>query len=212
MTDTSDTAPNNGNFLVETVSGEKMQVQTESEQRWYKKTREDYGKQLRFTDTTDLRDLDRVLLIELMLFRWGNWLSQGADYTGFEVDEDKLRMQLRQFNDQLTKVKESMGLAKRIRDAATAEGNFSAFITDLKMRAKQFGLHRENQLQEALVWMNDLSAIVGVFDRSDREEREKIGFETEADILNWIRHEMLPAYKAIDEHFRENEQKMWTAI
>lgn len=199
-------------FTVQTVSGENMAVQTESEARWYAGTRQDYEAQLRFTETTDLRDLDRVLLIELMLFRWGNWLASGADYEGFEVDEDKLRMQLRQFNDQLTKVKDSMGLSKKVRDAATAEGNFAAYISDLKMRAREFGLHRDNQLQTALALMNNISAVVGVFRRSDKEEREKIGFEDEAAIITWLENEVIPEYQAVDAHFRANVQRMWTGV
>lgn len=195
--------------VVQTVSGEDMTVQTPAESRWYARTRSDYEDQLRFTETTDLRDLDRVLLIELMLFRWGNWLAAGNDYDGFEVDEDKLRMQLRQFNDQLTKVKDSMGLSKRVRDAATAEGNFTVFLQDLKMRAREFGLHRDNQLQKALALMNDISAVIGVYRRSDKEEREKIGFPDEASIIAWIEAEILPAFHSLDEHFRRNTQRMW---
>lgn len=195
--------------IVQTVSGENMVVQTEAEGRWYQKTRGDYEEQLRFTETTDLRDLDRVLLIELMLFRWGNWLAAGADYDGFEVDEDKLRMQLRQFNDQLTKVKDSMGLSKRVRDAATAEGNFSTFLSDLKMRAREFGLHRQNQVQYVLAGMNDVSSVIGVFRRSDKEEREKLGFPDEASIVAWIERDILPKFHELDEYFRHNTQRMW---
>jgi hypothetical protein len=57
--------------------------------------------------------------------------------------------------------------------------------------------------------MNELSGIVGAFDRSDEEERKKLGYETEHDILQWIRESMLPDFKAVDEHFIENEQKLW---
>lgn len=198
-------------FTVTTVSGERMVVLTEAEARWYERTRADYDKELRFTETTDLRDLDRVLLLELLIFRWGQHLAAGGDYDGFEVDEDKLRMQLRQFSDQLTKIKESMGLAKRVRDAATAEGNFAAYIADLRLRARTFGYHRTNQLQEALALMNDISAVVGVFTRCDKEEREKIGYESEKDIVDWIRADVLPKYHQIDAYFRENEQRMWQA-
>jgi hypothetical protein len=209
MTLTGDVTPSQ-TPTVQTVSGEEMTVQTAAEERWYSNTKQSYLEQLRFTETTDLRDLDRVLLMELLIFRWGQHLAAGADYQGFEVDEDKMRMQLRQFSEQLNKTKESMGLAKRARDAATAEGNFAVMVSDLKMRAAKFGMHRQKQLQEALVLMNELSAIVGAYDRADTEEREKIGFENEAEIMKWIRATMLPEYKALDEHFRTHEQSLWT--
>jgi hypothetical protein len=53
-------------------------------------------------------------------------------------------------------------------------------------------MHREKQLTTSLTLMKELFTIVGAFDRSDDEERRKIGFESEHDILEWIRHTMKP--------------------
>jgi hypothetical protein len=57
--------------------------------------------------------------------------------------------------------------------------------------------------------MNELSAIVGAYDRSDPEERRKLGFETETDVLDWIRETMIPEFVALDTYFRANKQRMW---
>ena len=80
---------------------------------------------------------------------------------------------------------------------------------DVKRRAKLFGLHRENQLNVALALMNELSGIVGAYDRADEEERKKLGFETEGHILTWVREHMLPKFHEVDAYFIENEQKLW---
>ena len=103
-----------------------------------------------------------------------------------------------------------MQLSKKARDAAANDGNFAGWLEELKRRAKLFGIHRNNQVTRALALINELSAIVGTYDRSDEEERGKIGFPTENDIVAWVRETMIPEYHDIDEKWRASEQKMWT--
>jgi hypothetical protein len=196
-------------WTVQTVAGETLRVQTESEQRWFNDSRTTYLSQTKFSETTDLRDLDRLLFMELMIFRLSHFLAQGSDYDGFEVDDALLRRNVREYSEQITRVKSSMGLTKQARDEAAHDGDLSAYITNLKAKAKIFGLHREAQLTKALVLMNELSAIVEAYDRSDAEERKKLGFETPEEIIDWVRHTMLPEYRALDEHFRKNDQRYW---
>lgn len=112
-------------------------------------------------------------------------------------------------SDQINKIKETMGLSKKSREDSLADGNFSAWLTDLKARAKLFGVHREGQLTKALVLMKELFTVVNSFDRSDAEERRKLGFETEAEILDWIRQVMQPEFNALDEYFRAHSQRYW---
>lgn len=194
---------------VKSVSGEPFRVLSAAEARWFIDSRDSYLKQTKFTETTDLRDLDRLLVQELMVFRLSQYLSAGHDYDELGIDETLLRRNVREYSEQITRLKESMGLTKRARDDALAGGDLNAYITNLQQRAQIFGVHRENQLKRALVLVNELSAIIGSFDRSDNEERHKLGFEDEKEIVEWIRNTMLPEYKEIDDHFRENEQKYW---
>jgi hypothetical protein len=192
------------------VSGETLKVLGPSEARWFERARDTYLDQTKFTEVTDRNDLDRLLFMELMVFRWTQHLASGQDYEGLDVDETALKRNLRDYNEQTIKIKEQMGLSRKTRDAAAADGDFSTWFTELKRRAKEFGIHRENQLTTALVLMNELSAHVGAFDRSDTEEREKLGFPDEHSLLEWIRESMLPRYKAVDAHFRSAKQRYWT--
>ena len=202
-------APPGSNLLVNLVSGETAQVRTPIEVKWFNATKESYIGQLKFTETTDLRDLDRLLVLELMIFRWTQWLAKGQDYEGTETQDETVRKNIKEYSDQINKVKDSMGLAKKARDESAAEGNFSHWLSDLLSRAKIFGIHRQNQLSKALVLTNELSQVVESFDRSDEEERRKLGFENEAEIVDWIRTVMLPEFRAIDEYFRATEQTYW---
>jgi hypothetical protein len=193
---------------VKMLNGQDTTVQTDDEAAYYTASKAAYLKETRFTENTDLRDLDRLLTLELLVFRWQQWLFAGMDYEGdFLENEKQLIQDIKLYSDQINKIKESMGLNKKSRDAAAAEGNFAVWLSDLKARAKVFGVHREKQLTKALVLMQELSAVVGTFDRSDEEERRKIGFESEKDIVGWVRDVMLPEFKALDEHFRAHVQR-----
>ena len=194
---------------VHLVSGKVVTVQTALEAEWFEETRDAYMTELKFTEKTDLIDLDRMLMLELMVFRWTQHLAAGQDYDGDMVNEKQLTADLKLYSDQLNKVKESMGLAKKARDQAENEGNFSAWLSDLKSRAKIFGIHREKQLTKALALMQELSTVVGAFDRADEEERRKLGFEDEKEIVAWVRETMLPEFHALDEYFRTHEQRYW---
>lgn len=60
-----------------------------------------------------------------------------------------------------------------------------------------------------LALLNELSAIVGTFDRSDEEERQKTGYTTEGEILDWVRRVALPQFREHDEYFRTHDQSLW---
>jgi hypothetical protein len=196
-------------LTVKLVSGEELIVLTPGEQRWFNNNRQRYLEQTRFTETTDLQDLDRLMAMELQVFRMTMWSSAGHDYDEMPIDEALIRRNIREYSEQINKTKTAMGLTKAARDEARNSGDLAEYFSDLKMRAKIFGIHREEQLTKALSLVQELSAIVGSFDRSDKEERAKLGFESEAEILEWVRNTMLPEFAAIDQHFRENEQRYW---
>lgn len=196
-------------LTVRLVSGRPLTVMSANEADWLRETRESYVSQTRFTDVSDLQDVDRLLALELMVFRWTQWLSSGVDYFGDEIDEARISSDLKGYSAELNRLKQSMGLSKAVRDAAANDGNFSAWFDDVKRRAKAFSIHRQEQLGKTLALLEELSAIVGTYDRSDEEERERTGFKTEHEILEWVRNTALPEYRALDAHFREFSQSLY---
>jgi hypothetical protein len=192
---------------VDLVSGSVVKVMTVGEAEWFNRSRDSYLHETRFTENTDVQDLDRLLQLELMLYRWNQWSLAGVDYEGNLIDDVSIARRMKDQTDAINRLKEQMGLSKRSRDSHAA--SVSERWDDLKRRAKEFGYFREEQLRNALVLMNELSAIVGAYDRSDPEERRKLGFETETDVLDWIRETMIPEFVALDTYFRANKQRMW---
>lgn len=194
-------------FDVALISGAVAKVMTQEEADWFVTSRDKYLDETRFTENTDVQDLDRLLQLELVLFRWNQWMLQGVDYEGSLLNESDMARRIKDQTDSINRLKEQMGLSKKSRDSHAASVNER--WDDLKRRAKEFGYHREEQLRKALVLMNELSAIVGSFDRSDAEERGRLGFDNEHEILEWVRNTMIPEFKEIDDYFRANKQRFW---
>jgi hypothetical protein len=67
---------------VRMVSGKLTTVQTAAEAEFYVESQAAYLSQTKFTENTDLKDLDRLLVLELMVFRWQQHLFSGQDYDG----------------------------------------------------------------------------------------------------------------------------------
>ena len=194
---------------VSLVSGQVIQVQGEDERNWFEATRDKYLNETKFSEATDLRDLDRLLVLELMVYRWTVFLAAGVDYQGLLIDEQDLQRNIKLYSDQINKVKDATGMSKKARDAEADKGNFAAYLADLKHRAKVFGVHREKQLTKALTLMKELFTVVEAFHRADEEERIKLGFESEREVMQWIREVMKPEFDALDEYFQKNEQRYW---
>lgn len=196
---------------VTTPSGQTIEVLSDSERLFYEGQAARYQAENKFDNTSDLLDLDRLVFLELLVFRASSWLGRGTDYDGMTLTdrgEADCRRALKENSALITQVKNDLGLTKSQRDKAQFE-SVGTYIQQLKQRAKEFGVHREKQLAKGITLCQQLFSIVGAFDRADEVERAKIGFETEADVLDWIRTVMRPEFNEVDAHFRANQQKYW---
>ena len=103
---TAPTLPSVRNMrTVRMVSGNTTQVQTDQEAAYFEESRDLYLRQTKFTENTDLKDLDRLLVLELMVFRWQQHLFAGADYDGDMVNDKQLTSEIKLYSDQINKVK-----------------------------------------------------------------------------------------------------------
>lgn len=195
---------------VRTVAGHEIEVQGKDEARYYRDQQKKYQDEFKFTNPSDLADLDRLLFFELMVYRWTNWLSSGKDYDGYLApsQEDQLRKNLKETAPLISAIKNDLGLTKSQRDKEQFE-SVGQYLVDLKARAKEHGVRREKQLTAAICLIKELFSLVGTFDRSNELERSKIGLESEADIIDWVRDSMKPQFDEIDAYFRAHQQRFW---
>jgi hypothetical protein len=198
-----------GSFEVKLVSGKPIEVQSRLEVEWFTETRDTYLHELKFTEATDLRDVDRLLVLELMMFRWTQWLAKGKTYDGDLTEDEQLRRNIKEYSDQINKVKDSMGLNKKSRDATANDGNFADWLDDTKRRAKLFGVHRVKQSTMSITLLKEVCAVADTFYRADAEERQKAGYKTDADVVKWIVTKVKPRFDELDAYFLEHEQRFW---
>lgn len=199
--------------LVSQHTGGSFEVLTPEEKVFYEGQSAKYLEDFSFSASSDLADLDRLLFQELMDFRWSRQLASGQDYDRNALlpgMEEQLRRNKTEGAKLIGQIKSDLGMNQSSRDLAKESP--AAYVQGLLRRAGEFGVHRNNQVIKALTLMNQLSSIVGTFDRSNELERSKTGFESEEDIVEWVRSEMLPEFRAVDDAWRKSTQKYWEGM
>lgn len=192
---------------VQGPNGQFVKLLSKLEADYYKRLKDAYIKDFGFTGFADLEALGRILLQETMAFRYGNYLAQnvGPDEVVLSPQQEaEYRRSLSDSLKQISGMKSDLGMSRVREERETG----AAYLESLLKRARSFGVTREKQLLKALVLFNELMSNIDAFDRSNQVERVELGFETEKDIVAYIRSKF-PEYKEIDEYFTKNEQRYW---
>jgi hypothetical protein len=190
-------------------AGGKFTVMTDEEERAWHDLVQRYTADNKFTNVSDLQDLERILQLEVLHSRYANWMSTESDYYGDNVDIRILGSTVKEFSGELRQLKKQIGIDRVSRSRDSAE-SLSEYIENLKLRAKEFGVTREKQVTKALLLFNDLMALMTLHDNTTPEEQRQQHCTTE-DLLQWIREIAIPEYEEVDRYFVENQQKFWIA-
>ena len=196
---------------VKTVDGSEIELLHDREVAFYEAARDRYLTDFKFGLASDLRSLDRLLLLETQMYRCQWQLSAVTDYQGVDLDaseETLLRRAIKELGTQISEAQKDLGLTKVQRDKAQ-EDSVGAYLVNLKIRAKEHGIKREREVSKAIELSKELFSLVGAFRRANAEERRKLGIENADEILTWIWEYMRPEFDEIDEKYRAGQQKFW---
>jgi hypothetical protein len=197
----------NGMVLVSLPSGAAFPVHSE-EVDWFVERAALYLSQNHFPNISDLQDVDRMLTLELMVFRWSTWLSRQQDYWGDAVDADDLQRSLKEYSTELRQLKKLLGIDKVARDRQRGEDSVAAYIQNLLVRAREFGVMRERQLDKSIELFQQLKALMTLHTNCDETEQREMHV-TQEDVFEWIKDVAIPEFDAVDEYFRRNQQRLW---
>lgn len=161
-----------------------------------------------FTNVSDLQTLDMILTLELLCWRWANFISQQTDYHGDPIDEKEINASMKSHSTELRQLKSALGIDKVTRDKQRGEDSIAEYVKQLGIRAKAFGVMRERQHDAGMEMFHELMAKVELMDNANDAERKEFAVRPD-DIFAWLREEAFPKFREIDEHFRENDQKTW---
>ena len=193
-------------IAVEGCSGTEFHVITVEEAAWFDSSMERYHEQYDFQNIADLQDLDRLLALELLSYRYASWLIRESDYDGNPFDEKAVRDHKVKVDKEIRDIKSHIGIGRKSR-VESEQQSTADYLADLLARAKEFGVHRDEQNAKSQNLFNELKKLVGLYRRTDEEERKHLSVDL-PDILEWIENVAIPEYDAIDDHFRKN-QKLW---
>lgn len=199
-------------FEVETPSGATLRVTDAREKEYYERLRDKIMGSYDFTDPNDYVDLDHILGLELSVWRIQGQLNLSLDAHSrplSSMDITRLSKTLTDNKAALAKAKDALGLSKVARDKANDGESVASYLENLRKRAHEFGIHRNNQVHKALGLMNEIGSVAGTWLRSNDFERAKLGYPAAEDVLRWIAQEAYPEYQKIDEEFRANGQRYW---
>ena len=193
-------------LFVRGESGTEFEVLTMDEKDYFESNLAKYKVEYRFENVSDLQDLDRLLGLELLSYRYTAWLMKGVDYDGLQFADKDVRDHKQKVDAEIRLLKKNMGMDRKGRVESEQE-SVAEYLRNLKKRAAEFGVHRDEQIAKAIDLWNDLRTMIGLHDRSDEEERRHLGVDSEQ-IMEWIRNTAIPEYDAIDAAFRKN-QRIW---
>ena len=195
-----------GNIPVEAPSGALFHVLVEAERQYFEDVCNRYMSDNQFINISDVQDLDRVIAMELLVYRWSSWLTNETDYQGLAVDPIALNKSIKDFSGEIRLVKKSLGIDRSAREKERGE-SAADYLSELGVRAKAFGYMRDLQHARSIELLQDLKALIDFHANCTPEERKENSVEVE-DIMDWIRDIAIPEFDSIDIEFRK-EQRMW---
>ncbi len=180
----------------------------EKEFQYFKDRSSKYLTDNDFQNVSDYQDLDRLMVSELLCYRWGLWVSNQRDYWGESVDENTLQKALKEHSAELRQLKKTLGLDRETREKVRGEDSVENYLAQLRKRAKHFQHKlRYPQSMTAMETFQELRGIITLYLNCDEKERIQQGCTPEQ-IIKWLTDVAFPKMDKIDAEFRE-EQAQW---
>lgn len=192
---------------VELPSGATFPVMTDSEREYLEDKIERYLADNHFHNVSDMLDIDKLVIFELMVHRWSMWVSKGRDYWDEEIAVRSYSEMVENYSKEVRLLKKALGVDKTTRDRVSGDDSVAARWAKVLQRAKEFGYMRNAQAVQAIESMHRVASIITVHRNMDETERREFGFELD-DIVDVIDEEVAK-YREIDEKFRFDVQQYW---
>lgn len=200
-------ATNENGIPVKLPSGGTYHVLTNSEKQFFEDKVKRYTDEFHFTNISDLSEVDRIVVGEVLHHRWSAWISKGRDYFDEEINSTTLSRSANDISHEVRQLKKNLGMDKVTRDKVSGDDSIPAYWDALLRRAKEFGYMRNEQAVQAITSMMRIDALLTLHFNCDEAERREFHAEWE-DIVALIREE-LEKFHNIDDEFRQNVQRYW---
>ena len=187
---------------VTSPSGATVRVMNQEEADHYERISAQYQTDNKFTNISDLLELDRILTFEIASYRWSQWFNRGEDYQGRKISAPDAQKALEFFSKEIRGIKKDLGIDKSTRDRDQGE-NLASYIQNLGIRAKEFGITRNKQAVAAITLLMEIRSLISLYENSSDSERKEFGATLE-NLVNWIK-EKGDEFDKIDAELRKSQ-------
>jgi hypothetical protein len=149
-----------------------------------------------------------MLILELMVYRYGLYLSQEKDHWGESIDGNALRRAVNDYSGELRQIKKQLGLDSMSREKSKGADSIPAYLENLRRRALEFGINRNKMMDKGIELSQQVIALVTLWNNCDEQERLEQRCTAE-DVCTWLRDTYIPEFQAVDEAFRQGQQRFW---
>ena len=192
-------------ITIQTPSGASMSVMNQEEADYYNQVTSRYQVDNKFKNISDILELDRILTMELMCYRWSLWILAEKDYFGKRINPTEVQRAIETYSKEIRNIKKDLGIDKGTRDKDKGEST-ADYIQMLGIRAKEFGIVRNTQACEAITLLMELMSLITLYENSSKSERKE--FEVNVlELFEWIKSKFAD-FERLD-HALRAEQKMW---
>jgi hypothetical protein len=98
-----------GGVEVTTPSGAIITVMNQSEADYYDQVHQRYLLDNKFKNVSDILELDRILVMELMCYRWGIWILAEEDYFGRKINPTEVQKSIETYSREIRGIKKDLG-------------------------------------------------------------------------------------------------------
>jgi hypothetical protein len=185
-----------------TPSGATITVMNQSEADYYDQVHKRYLTDNKFKNVSDILELDRILVMELMCYRWGIWILAEEDYYGRKINPTEVQKSIETYSREIRGIKKDLGIDKSTRDKDKGD-SVAEYIQMLGVRAKEFGIVRNNQAGKAIELLMEARALITLYENSSASERKEFGANLE-NIVDWFKTKF-EEFEQIDKDLRKNQ-------
>jgi len=187
---------------VTTPSGATIKVMNQSEADYYDQVHKRYLTDNKFKNVSDILELDRILVMELMCYRWGIWILAEEDYYGRKINPTEVQKSIETYSREIRGIKKDLGIDKSTRDKDKGD-SIAEYIQMLGIRAKEFGISRNEQAAKAIELLMEARALITLYENSSDSERKEFGANLQ-NLVDWFKSRF-EEFEEIDKALRKNQ-------
>lgn len=188
-------------------SGATYYVLTDEEDRYLRDRITRYLSDNHFVNVSDVQDIDKMIVFELLIHRWSMWISKGRDYYDEDINIKQYSDMVKDYSTEVRQLKKALGVDKSTRDRTRGDDSIASLWANLQRRAAEFGYKRNEEMVQVITSFQRIKAMVTFHDKCDALERKENACEVN-DVLEVLREE-IRKFDEIDEHFKFEKQTLW---